>query len=141
LPTNAEPDLLLDTSAALALVIEDHDHFSAVSARVESLTLGLAGHAHFEVFSTLTRLPEPMRVTASVAAAIIVDSFPESRFLGENGQAALLAEFAAGGISGGAVYDALVGCAAREHGVTLLTCDRRAERTYQALGVTYEFGA
>jgi hypothetical protein len=37
------------------------------------------------------------------------------------------------------VYDALVPEAARAAGRTLLTRDRRAERTYRSLGVTYRF--
>lgn len=39
----------------------------------------------------------------------------------------------------GAVYDALVGRAAASHGATLLTRDRRAERTYQVLDLRSEF--
>jgi hypothetical protein len=44
----------------------------------------------------------------------------------------------AAGLAGGAIYDGLVGAAAREHRVLLVSCDRRAEPTYRALGVTYE---
>jgi hypothetical protein len=43
------------------------------------------------------------------------------------------------GITGGEVYDALVGEAARVNQCTLLTRDRRARRSYDLLGVTYEF--
>ncbi|BBZ52193.1 hypothetical protein MHEI_39100 [Mycobacterium heidelbergense] len=43
-----------------------------------------------------------------------------------------------GQAAGGALYDGLVGAAAREHQLPLVTCDRRAESTYRALGVTYE---
>lgn len=39
------------------------------------------------------------------------------------------------GISGGGVYDALVGAVAVEHGVPLVTRDRRALRTYRSLDV------
>jgi predicted nucleic acid-binding protein len=42
------------------------------------------------------------------------------------------------GITGGAVYDALVGEAARAHGRILLTRDLRARRTYDLMGVDYE---
>ena len=37
-----------------------------------------------------------------------------------------------------AVYDALVGACAREHGLTLATRDQRALRTYHALEVAVE---
>lgn len=39
------------------------------------------------------------------------------------------------GIAGGAVYDALVALAAKEHGVSLATRDSRARGTYDAVGV------
>jgi predicted nucleic acid-binding protein len=45
---------------------------------------------------------------------------------------------AALGLAGGAVYDGLVAATAREHRLPLITCDRRAESTYRALGVNYE---
>jgi predicted nucleic acid-binding protein len=38
-------------------------------------------------------------------------------------------------ISGGAVYDAIVALTAAHHGRTLLSCDRRAARTYDRLGI------
>lgn len=50
----------------------------------------------------------------------------------------LIDEFVAKGLAGGAVYDGLVGAAAREHRLPLITCDRRAEPTYRALGARYE---
>lgn len=43
------------------------------------------------------------------------------------------------GISGGTVYDALVGATAVEHGLKLVTRDRRALETYRALEVPGEF--
>lgn len=43
------------------------------------------------------------------------------------------------GIVGGSVYDALVGQAAMANRRTLLTRDRRAERTYRSLQFEYQF--
>ena len=40
------------------------------------------------------------------------------------------------GIAGGAVYDALVALAAKEHGAALATRDARARGTYDTVGVT-----
>jgi hypothetical protein len=40
------------------------------------------------------------------------------------------------GIAGGAVYDALVALAAKDHEVALATRDARARGTYDAVGVT-----
>ena len=42
------------------------------------------------------------------------------------------------GVAGGAVYDALVGEAARVNGCRLLTRDQRAKRTYELLGVDHQ---
>jgi predicted nucleic acid-binding protein len=39
------------------------------------------------------------------------------------------------GLAGGAVYDALVALAAKEHGMALATRDARARGTYDAVGV------
>lgn len=43
------------------------------------------------------------------------------------------------GISGGAIFDALVAAAAREHGLVLATRDGRARSTYRALGAEVRF--
>jgi len=40
------------------------------------------------------------------------------------------------GMAGGAVYDALVALAAKDHGAALATRDARARGTYDAVGVT-----
>jgi predicted nucleic acid-binding protein len=48
----------------------------------------------------------------------------------------LLNGVVADGIAGGGVYDALVGATVRAAGATLLTFDRRAARTYEAMGVS-----
>ena len=65
-------------------------------------------------------------------------SFPASRYLGGGATASLLEDFGRAGIAGGAVYDALVGACANEHGLPLATLDRRALETYRALGVRIE---
>lgn len=49
------------------------------------------------------------------------------------------AALAEAGISGGAVYDALVAAAAVHHGLPLVSRDRRALDTYRALGLDVEF--
>ena len=38
-------------------------------------------------------------------------------------------------VTGGGAYDALVAATAAAHGVTLITCDRRAASLYDAYGV------
>ena len=131
--------VLLDTSAAIALILPEHEqHGTAMSAAL-GRRLGLSGHAAFETFSVLTRLPAPLRRTPQAAKRLIASDFPETRFLSIERAAALLESLPAYGIAGGAVYDALVGAAALEHELTLVTLDRRALGSYHRLGVAVEF--
>lgn len=140
-PTSADdrpPDRLVDTSVAVALLVSDHDHHEATFESVGRLRLGLAGHAAFETYSVLTRLPPPARRTGAAAARLLAANFPSSRFLGAKDSEALLAALADNGVSGGQVYDALVGAAAKHHGIILSTRDRRAADTYRNLDVEFE---
>lgn len=127
--------LLLDTSAAVALVVEDHEAHAATLKAVRGRRLGLAGHAWFETYSVLTRLPGGRRRSPADVAALLAHNFPATVFLGAEATTALGPEFATLGISGGAVYDALVGAAARQHGGSLMSGDARARPVYEALGV------
>lgn len=136
MPTSGSgPEVLVDTSAAVPLVVADHAQHDATFAALAALRLGLAGHAAFETFSVLTRLPSPARRTPGAVSQVIAGNFPHSRFLGAQKAAQLLARLADHGIAGGSVYDALVGATAAEHGLPLATRDRRALETYRALGV------
>lgn len=135
--TSGDPSpLLLDTSTAIALVIGDHDHHDSVFDALTGRELGLAGHAVFETFSVLTRLPTPSRLSSDTALDVIEANFPHTRFLSANASAQVLAQAVANGVAGGAIYDALVGAVAVEHGLTLVSRDRRAVATYRALEAT-----
>ncbi|MDR1823884.1 MAG: type II toxin-antitoxin system VapC family toxin [Bifidobacteriaceae bacterium] len=135
MPTNAR-HYLFDTSAALALVDTGNPNRGWLLQFTNGSRRGLSGHAFFELYSVLTRLPQSAgRLSAAGAKALIERDFPESRFLAPADQAALLTQLAAEGISGGSVYDALVGAAARAHGLPLISCDLRARVVYRALGV------
>jgi predicted nucleic acid-binding protein len=142
MPTDTDADLpasvLLDTSAAVALVVEDHEDHAAMLQAVRGRRLGLAGHAWFETYSVLTRLPGPRRRSPGDAIRILAHDFPASAFLGEREAVALSRDLARLGVSGGAVYDALVAAAARHHGRPLVSGDARARPVYEALGVSIE---
>lgn len=130
--------LLVDTSVAVALVVADHAQHEQTFHALSGRTLGLAGHAAFETFSVLTRLPPPARRTAATVARLLAQTFPETKFLGARAATALVAELGTIGIAGGAVYDALVGASANEHHLPLATRDRRALDVYRALNVQIE---
>jgi predicted nucleic acid-binding protein len=139
MPTSRRTDdRLVDTSVAVALVVTDHEHHGSVSAALDGRRLGLAGHAAFETFSVLTRLPPPARRTAEAVRRLLTVNFPITRFLSPPAAGELLGRLGPLGLAGGSVYDALVGAAAAEYGLALVTRDRRALPTYRALEVDVE---
>lgn len=127
----------VDTSVAVAYLDADHSAHAACVAAVPVGQAGLAGHAAFETYSVLTRLPGA-NIHPGDAAAALAAAFPAPCWLTIEQGADLYGRLPVVGIWGGAVYDALVGEAARVHGRTLLTRDRRAVRTYDVVGVHYE---
>lgn len=133
-----EPDTLCDTSVAVPLVVVDHYHHSETAEYVRGKRLGLCGHAAFETYSVLTRLPAPLRRPPAMVGAVLQSTFPCSRYLSSAAASELVAQLAGKGVAGGAVYDALVAAAAVEHGVKLLTRDARAAETYRDLGADFE---
>lgn len=133
MPTGADV-VLLDTSAAVPWLVQDHEQHRSVTAALRDRTLGLAGHAAFETLSVLTRLPGSLRVTPAVAAELLRRGFPATRHLSARRAAALLPELGRLRVSGGSVYDALVAATAAEHGLVLATRDRKALPTYEAVG-------
>ncbi len=139
MPTSdSQPGALADTSVAVALVVVDHEHHAATVKAIGKRTVGLAGHAAFETYSVLTRLPPPLRRTPRAVHQLLAANFTAAYFPGAETQNRLLADLAGAGIAGGAVYDALVGAAAAEPGIRLVTRDKRAAATYRLLDIDFE---
>lgn len=142
MPTGTDADerevALLDSSTAVALVIEDHEAHAATLEALRGRRLGLAGHAWFETYSVMTRLPGSLRRAPVDVIRILTHDFPASVFLGEDDAVELTRDLSRLGISGGAVYDALVAAAARQHRRRLVSGDARARPVYEALGVPVE---
>lgn len=137
MPTSVEA-WAVDTSVAVAAIDAANAAHRACRDVVVARRPALAGHAAFETFSVLTRMPGQLAVDASVALDVINRIFPDRCWIDAAESQALLARCGSLGVRGGAVYDALVGEAARSAGRTLLTRDLRARRTYDLLGVAYE---
>ncbi|MDR1265588.1 MAG: type II toxin-antitoxin system VapC family toxin [Propionibacteriaceae bacterium] len=138
MPSNAEPERwAVDTSVAVAFLDAGHGAHEPCVTALRDRAAALSGHAAFESYSVLTRLPEPNRVSATDARRALKAAFPEPCWLSADDQDSLMRRLAAVGIAGGAVFDALVGEAARADGRVLLTRDRRALPTYDLLGVAY----
>lgn len=137
MPTNADT-WAVDTSVAVAAL--DGSHAAHVICRdaVRKHRPALAGHAAFETFSVLTRLPGELSIDAPTAKSIIATVFPSICWLDHDDATRLLQRLGVIGITGGAVNDALVGEAARASECRLLTRDLRARRTYDLIGVDYE---
>jgi predicted nucleic acid-binding protein len=123
-----------------ALVSWHPEHGAARRALADELT-AIPAHVLLESFSVLTRLPAPHRIAVSDAATVL-DAMVDAAGLTLIGLPAeehrqLVSTLATQGVRGGAVYDGLVAATARHHDVELLTRDRRARATYDALGVRH----
>jgi predicted nucleic acid-binding protein len=128
-----------DTSVAIAALDPTHEAHLACRRVLVDLRPALAGHAAFETYSVLTRLPVGLRLSADQAVSVLAAAFPGECWLDAAGMGDLRERLATLAIVGGSVYDALVGQASVANGRTLLTRDRRAERTYRSLEVQYRF--
>lgn len=129
---------LVDTSVAVALVVADHEAHAQTASALSGTELGLAGHAFFETYSVLTRLPQPLRRGPGEVLEILSRGFPHNRFLDAERTLALTVRLAELGLAGGSVYDALVGAVSVEHGLPLVSRDTRAANVYRALGVEFD---
>ncbi len=99
----------------------------------------LPGHVLLEAVSSLTRLPGGHAVPVDVATQAVLEVFPGSPLvLGPVDYLSLVNALGRNNIVGGAAYDALIAATAKAAGAHLLSRDRRAERTYRAIGVDYE---
>lgn len=130
--------IAVDTSVVVAAFASWHEGHVVARATL-STEVRLPAHVALEVYSVLTRLPPPHRAKAGFAASFLRARFGEPLLeLPAPAYLALIDEASDKHIEGGAVYDALVAATARHWGAKLLTRDRRAIRTYDALGVPYE---
>ncbi len=72
-----------------------HDHHEAIAEALADRRLGLSGHAAFETYSVLTRLPTLLRRTPRAAGQPLANNFPGSRFLNADAAARLLVRLSA----------------------------------------------
>lgn len=128
---------LVDTSIVVAAFASWHEQHSMADKEVDGKAR-LVAHCAIEAFSVLTRLPPPHRVAGHLIRDFLTARFPDpyvgldpSEFQG------LIPRLVELGISGGAVYDALIATAARAADDLLVSCDRRAAQTYERIGVAF----
>lgn len=125
----------VDTSVAVPLLVRSHHDHAAVVRWWGGQEITLSGHALVETYSVLTRLPGDARLAPADAARLLTARFPSPLVLSGSRARKLPGTLSRLGIAGGAVYDALVALAAKEHGAALATRDARARGTYEAVGV------
>jgi predicted nucleic acid-binding protein len=124
-----------DSSVVIAAFASWHEHHEAATQALGDVR-DLIAHVELETYSVLTRLPEPFRAEPAIVVQYLREDFAGGRLaLPETEQRRLVARLSGLSIVGGAVYDATVAITARHHGRRLLSCDRRASRTYDRLGV------
>ncbi len=129
-----------DTSVLIAALAPWHEAHSAARAAVRAGEVRLPAHVALETTSALSRMPEGRRIAATVVLEAIRRGFqdPWLSIDGERSRAALL--LAVGkGVRGGALYDALIAATATAHGARILSNDRRARATYDAMGASVTF--
>lgn len=127
--------LAVDTSAAVALLMASHVAHRKVRRELHGQELVLTQHSSAETYSVLTRLPGDARVTPIDAVRLLEANFGPPALLSAETAATVPQLLAELDIVGGAVYDGLVGLAAKANSLRLATRDRRAAATYEAIGV------
>lgn len=128
----------VDTSVAIPLLVASHPAHATVRAWARGKQLRLSGHALAETYSVLTRLPGDARLAASDAVTLIDANFDGLAMLAPDRAAVVHQGLAEHGVTGGATYDGIVGLAARDNDLRLVTRDARARGTYEAVGATVE---
>jgi hypothetical protein len=114
-----------------------HEHHEAAAEALAGIS-ALPAHVVLEAYSVVTRLPGGLAVPPASASEVLAERFPARPLtLPVAGRRSLVASLANAGVVGGASYDGLVALEAAAHEQPLLTLDRRAQDTYQRLGVTF----
>lgn len=139
MPIDASDSWALDTSVAVAALDETHEAHDICRQAAAARRPALPGHAAFETYSVLTRLPGASRASPETAIKIINLAFPDRCWINARQNTKLLERLAELDITGGMVYDAMVAEAARLHDHKLLTRDKRAQRVYERVGVEFVF--
>lgn len=122
--------------AGLSAWHPDHD----IARPVLASRPRIVGHVLAEAYAVLTRLPHAQRLAPATVMGALRAAFPALPVvLAPRAVRPLLERLSAAGIGGGATYDALVAETARTNGLELVTLDRRASVTYEAVGIVAAF--
>lgn len=116
-----------DTSVLVAVFLEDHEHHEpsfALFAGADRKIACCAAHSLAELYATLTRLPGKFRLSADQALLFLesVEDRLEVVSLDAREYQLAIREAATRGITGGTIYDALLGrCALKARATRIYT--------------------
>jgi predicted nucleic acid-binding protein len=137
-PVGDTGDATCDTSVLVAALADWHPFHALARGALRARVTSIPAHCVLECYSVLTRLPGGHRVTAAAAADVLARLKLPLLDCPLTVQRSLVGRLADAGIAGGSVYDGLVAETARHHGLALLSLDRRARTTYDAVESAYE---
>src|SRR2546427_8965141 len=128
----------VDSSVLIPVLQRSHLFHEQAIAAFRRGSLRIGAHVLLETYSTLTsgRMRPRARPQLVVEALLRLPGPPLT--LSPTGYLSTLRRCAESGVVGGAIYDALVAATALEAGAVLATLDRRATRTYEVMGASYE---
>lgn len=131
---------VVDSGVAIAAFASWHESHRPARAEVAGRPQ-IAAHSMVEVLSVLTRLPVPHRAPAALVGRFLASAFREDPLTLDAAalRSLVVDRLPAQGITGGAVYDALIAETARRAGATLVTLDARARSTYQRIGCEVDY--
>jgi len=127
-----------DTSVLIAGFDPAHESHDAAQSRLVAVRgeERLLAHTIAETVAVLTA-PGPYGIEHE-AVLRYLDQFLDRRPVAPVDVRATIGRATTAGVVGGAIYDALIGLTALEHGATLVSLDRRAAATYRRCGVDFE---
>jgi predicted nucleic acid-binding protein len=129
-----------DSSVVIAAIAPWHAAHRQARAALAGLDARLPAHAAVETTSTLSRMPEEKRISAALVLEVLRRDFPKAWLaLSGKDQRTWLTKAVEKELRGGALYDALIAATAVKHRATLISADRRAQSTYEAIGVEVQF--
>lgn len=130
--------IAVDTSVVVAAFASWHEGHASAAA-VLSRSPRIPAHVLIETFSVLTRLPPPHRAPADVVQSFLAGRFAEAPLvLPPRGHLGLIEMACREGLTGGAIYDALIAATVLHAGGRLVTRDQRARVIYERVRVPYD---
>jgi predicted nucleic acid-binding protein len=129
-----------DSSVVIAALAPWHEAHRSARLALSGDDTSLPAHVAFETTSALSRMPQGRRIAPAVVLEALERGFP-APWLSMDAEAmrVTLRTAVQAGIRGGALYDALIAATAARHDAAVLSADRRALATYQAMGVAVRF--